>query len=149
MRSVLRCTVHCALPGTMNTAYEPAFTAAPPNVKSLLAVSFVAWFAPARQTLSYGTRSPQIFRFFTAGLEYSSAKSVTPTRCSSFARWLSWGRSTNWAAATEGTRQHNRATDRLRMRPTTAVVAGKFQPRHVYSSCRMRRSLDQLRQPRE
>ena len=35
-------------------------------------VSFVHSLAPARQTLSKGTTSPQIFRPFTAGLEYAS-----------------------------------------------------------------------------
>src|SRR5688572_20533055 len=102
----------------MNTEYAPAFTATPPNVKSRLTVSFVAWFAPARQTLSYGTSAPQILRFLTAGLEYSIAKSVTPTRCSTFAFKLSEGSSIGCASASVGnaTQQHRTRTGRLRMR---------------------------------
>src|SRR6516164_11663216 len=42
-------------------------------------VSFVHSLAPARQTLSKGTTSPQIFRPFTPGLEKATVMSVSPT----------------------------------------------------------------------
>ena len=47
----------------------PGETALPPMVAGVERVSFEHSFAPARQTSSKGTTSPQIFRPFTAGLE--------------------------------------------------------------------------------
>src|SRR6266581_6286829 len=56
--------------------------------------------APARQTLPYGTRPPQIFRPFTNGRWYLTAISVSATRCFTSAAWLTSGRFKSFCAET-------------------------------------------------
>ncbi len=65
---LFRMTVQAPLVGIRKKAYVPAGTGLPANVTSRLKVTFVAWLAPARHSLSYGTTLPQILRPFTPGL---------------------------------------------------------------------------------
>src|SRR5512135_988046 len=65
-------------------------------------VTLVHSFAPARQSSSYGTTSPQIFRPFTAGLDQATVTSVMPTVCFTVAAGLGRGRTSfgaSWAPA--------------------------------------------------
>src|SRR5205823_12051751 len=57
-------------------------------------------FAPARQTLPYGTRPPQIFRPFTSGRWYLTVISVSAMRCFTSAAWLTSGRFKSFCAET-------------------------------------------------
>jgi len=50
-------------------AYEPAGTAAPPNLTSVLNVTLVAALAPVRQIWPKGTSPPKILRSRTLGRE--------------------------------------------------------------------------------
>src|SRR5262249_4759732 len=70
-----------------------ACPALPATVASLLHVILVAALAPVRQSLSYGSRPPQILRPRTAGLEYSTEISVIPTTWLTFPRGLGRGSS--------------------------------------------------------
>src|SRR3990172_2533818 len=74
-----------------------------PTVTSLLKVTLVARFAPARQTSPKGTTAPQIARPRTAGLEYSMVMSVSPTVWVTFALGLRRGSSSCWANAGKAT----------------------------------------------
>src|SRR4051794_41196156 len=55
-------------------------------------------FAPARQTIPYGTSPPQIFRPFTNGRWYLIAISVKAMRCLTSAAWLTSGRFKSFCA---------------------------------------------------
>src|SRR5689334_20580945 len=69
-------------------------------------VNFVHSLAPARQTLSKGTTSPQIFRPFTPGLEKATVISVVPTVWVTDPCGLGRGRSSFggvWASAAPAT----------------------------------------------
>src|SRR5690349_22532017 len=59
--------------------YVPFGSFCPSIFTSSLNEIVVASFAPVRQTLSYGTRSPQMVRPFTPGRLYLMVMSVRPT----------------------------------------------------------------------
>src|SRR5262249_5977361 len=101
LMSLLKIAVHVVLPGITNHAYVPADTGLPSIFTSRLNVTLVAALAPARHSLSYGTRLPKIFRPFTPGDEYSTVMSVRPTVWVTFAFGLKRGRSTVCADASE------------------------------------------------
>src|SRR2546425_11066948 len=68
-------------------------------VTSLLSVTLVAALAPVRHTWPQGTRLPQILRFFTPGLLYSTVISVRPATWLTLALGLGRGRSSCCAEA--------------------------------------------------
>ena len=73
-------TVHPDALGMVMRLYVPALTRLPATSTSLLKLILVEALAPVRQILPSGTSSPQIFRFFTPGLLYSTLTSAGPSR---------------------------------------------------------------------
>src|SRR6516164_698407 len=97
-------------------------------------VSFVHSLAPARQTLSKGTTSPQIFRPFTPGLEKATVISVRPTVWVTDPLGLGRGRSSfvaDCASATLAERMTTARTTRW-MRRCTGLPPGEVRgPRSI------------------
>src|SRR4051812_40439986 len=82
----------------MCSPYVPLSNGLPSTETGSLNSIVVFSFAPARQTLPYGTRPPQIFRPFTNGRWYLIAMSVNAMRCFTSAAWLTSGRFKSFCA---------------------------------------------------